>query len=217
MNTALIAGSSGLVGSYLLQLLLENENYSQVKALVRKPLDISHPRLQQIIYDFSNPDSELIQADHVYCCLGTTIKKAGSKEAFLKVDYDFPLRLAIDAQKNGTSHFGIVTAMGANSKSFIFYNKAKGMIENDLMKIPFESLNIFRPSMLTGPRSERRFGEEVGKVVMKGIDFLLPKNVKAIHASKVAFAMVFHMQKGKPGLNIFESGKMQVFPVKKTT
>ncbi len=217
MNTALIAGSTGLVGSYLLQLLLENENYSTVKALVRKPLEISHPRLQQIVYDFDHPDAEQIQADHVYCCLGTTIKKAGSKDAFQKVDYDYPLRLAINAHKNGASRFGIVTATGANKKSIIFYNKVKGMIESDLTKIPFESLNIFRPSMLLGQRTEYRFGEQVGKVIMKGIDFLLPKNVKAIHASKVAFAMVFNMQKGKPGLNIFESGKMHVFPVKKST
>jgi uncharacterized protein YbjT (DUF2867 family) len=217
MNTALIAGSSGLVGSYLLQLLLDNENYSLVKALVREPMNVSHPRLEQIIYDFDHPDADQIRADHVYCCLGTTIKKAGSKDAFKKVDYDYPLRLAINAQKNGTTHFGIVTAMGANSKSLIFYNKVKGSIENDLMKIPFESLNIFRPSMLTGPRKENRLGEEIGKVVMKGIDFLLPQKVKAIHASKVAFAMVFHMQKGNPGLNIFDSGKMQDFPAKKTT
>ncbi|TVQ17119.1 MAG: oxidoreductase [Bacteroidetes bacterium] len=215
MKTALIAGATGLVGSFLLKELLEEEHYSKVTALVRKPLEISHPRLEQIVFDYDNPDTSVIKAEDVYCCLGTTIKKAGSKEAFRKVDYHYPLMLGQSAYENGCNQFAVVTAIGSSEKSSFFYNRVKGEVERDLKKIPFQSLWIFKPSMLLGPRKESRLGEEAAKVFMKALGFLFPKNMKGIHASQVAKAMYYHFSEQMSGIHIVESGQMQKFPVKK--
>ncbi len=214
MKTALIAGATGLVGSHLTDQLLDNEQYSRVKILVRKPIEKNHHRLEQIIYDYDQPDLAAVRADEVYCCLGTTIKKAGSREAFRKVDLEYPLQIARAAKQNGTKHFAIVTAIGSSTKSAFFYNRVKGEIEELLKEAGFERLLIFRPSMLLGPRSEFRFGEEAGKVIFKAAGFLFPKNMKGIHAAKVAAAMIWHMQKEKEkGIRYIESGQMQQFPV----
>lgn len=215
MKTALIAGATGLVGSYLTEQLLDNEQYSRIKILVRKPIDKPHHRLEQIIYDYQKPDLSAVRADEVYCCLGTTIKKAGSREAFRKVDLEYPLQIARAAKQNGTNHFAIVTAIGSNEKSSFFYNRVKGEVEELLTEVGFERLLIFRPSMLLGPRNEFRFGEEAGKIIFKAAGFLFPKNMKGIHAAKVAAAMIWHMQKEKEkGTMYIESGQMQQFPLK---
>ena len=209
MKTALIAGASGLTGSSLLKLILESEIYDQVKILVRKPLDKEHPALEQIIYDYEKPKPEWLRADHVYCCLGTTIKKAGSKEAFRRVDHDYPLELARSAHHNGTTKFALVSAVGANSRSMFFYNRVKGQLEQDIRTIPFEALYIMQPSMLLGPRKERRLGEELGKTLMKPLSFLLPANMKPVQASRVAAAMVEHMNGAGTGVHVIPSGKIR--------
>jgi len=215
MKTALIAGATGLVGSFLLKELLEEEHYSKVTILVRKPLEMSHPRLEQVVFDYNNPDKSVVKANDVYCCLGTTMKKAGSKEAFREVDYHYPLMLGQWAYENGCNQFAVVTAVGSSEKSAFFYNRVKGELERDMKKIPFQSLYIFKPSFLLGPRKEYRFGEEVGKVFMRTLGFLFPKNMKAIHASQVARAMSYHLFQQMAGVHIVESGQMQGFPVKK--
>lgn len=216
MKTAIIAGASGLTGSYLLKLLLENKTYSEVKVLVRKPLNIKHPSLQQIVYDYENPNPEVIKADHVYCCLGTTMKKAGSREAFKKVDYEYPLQIAQAAHQNGAEKFALVSAMGASIRSRVFYNKVKGQLEADLKEVPYEATYIFHPSMLLGPRKEFRFGEEAGKILMKGFRFFLPANIKPVHASQVAACMQDYMNKKEKGIHIIPSGQMQNYPIKKS-
>ena len=215
MKTALIAGASGLTGSYLLKFLLESKTYSTVKVLVRKQLDIEHPSLQQIVYDYENPDSTVIKADHVYCCLGTTMKKAGSKEAFKKVDYEYPLQIAQAAHQNGADKFALVSAMGANTKSVFFYNKVKGQLEEALKEVPYEALYIFHPSMILGPRKEFRLGEELGKILMKGLRFFLPTNMKPIHASQVSACMQDYMNKEERRIHIIPSGKMQKYSIRK--
>ncbi len=214
MKTALIAGASGLTGSHLARLMLEGSAYNTVKVLARKPLDIKHSSLEQIIYDYGKPDKELIKADHVYCCLGTTIKKAGSREAFKKVDYDYPLQIAKMAHQNGSQKFALISAIGANPGSKIFYNRVKGQVEEAVKDIPFETTYIMRPSMLLGKREEFRFGEEAGKVIMKLFNFILPKNVKSIHASQVAACMLDKMNSGEKGFYIVSSGQMRKYPVK---
>ncbi len=211
MKTAIIAGASGLTGSYILNHLLNNDTYDRVKALVRKPLDMKHPNLEQIVFDFDQPDPGVIKADHVYCALGTTIKKAGSKEAFRKVDYEYPLQIARAAYENGAEKFAVVSAMGANPKSMVFYNKVKGQTEEALKQISFQTIYIARPSMLLGPRNEYRLGEELGKKIMTIVGFLLPANMKAIHASKVATCMVYKMNSDEKGVHIIPSGEMQRF------
>jgi len=215
MKTALIAGASGLVGSYLLRLLLESGQYDLVKALVRKPLglNIDYPALQEVVFDYENPDPKIVQANHIYCCLGTTMKKAGSKEAFTRVDHDYPLELARMARQNGAAKFVLVSAVGANTRSMFFYNRVKGQIEEDLKKFPFEAIHIMRPSMLLGPRKEKRLAEEIGKTLMKPFRLLMPANMKPVHVSQVAAAMLDRMNRKEKGTHIISSGQMQKYPV----
>jgi len=214
METALVAGASGLTGSCLLEQLLESDRYDRVKALVRRPLEREHPKLEQVVFDYDNPDPEIIEADHVYCCLGTTMKKAGSKEAFRKVDYDYPLQLARMAYRNGAQKFALVSAVGANSRSTFFYNRVKGQLEADLREIPFQSVYIMRPSMLLGSRKEKRTGEELGKAVMKPLRFLFPSNMKPVHASQVAACMADQMNRDEQGVHVIPSGRMLNYPVR---
>ena len=213
MKTALIAGASGLTGYYLLKQLLTDNTYSIVKALVRKPIDMEHPALKQIVWDFENPDPEDIKADHIYCSLGTTMKKAGSRDAFKKVDYEYPLQIAHMAYENRADKFALVSAMGANSKSIFFYNKVKGQLEEAVKDIPYEAIYLFRPSILLGTRKEFRLGEEVGKVFMKTLGFSLPANLKPVHVSQVAACMRDYMNSEEKGIHIVPSGQMQKYPV----
>ena len=215
MKTALIAGATGLVGDFLLKELLEEEHYSKIIVLVRQPVEKVHPRLEQVVFDFENPDTSVIKADDVYCCLGTTIKKAGSKEAFRKVDYHYPLQLAQAAFDSGCKRFAVVTAVGSSEKSSFFYSRVKGELERELKKIPFQGLYIFRPSMLLGPRKEFRFGEEAGKLFMKALGFLFPDNMKGVHVSRVARAMFYHVFQQQDGIHVIESAQIQLYSTKK--
>ncbi len=215
MKTALISGASGLTGSYLLRILLDCKVYNSVKILVRKPLDIEHPLLHQVIYDYENPNSESVKADHIYCCLGTTIKKAGSKEAFKKVDYDYPLQIARLAHQNGAEKFALISAIGANSGSKIFYNRVKGQVEQAIKDISFEATYIMRPSMLLGKRQEFRLGEEAAKLIMIPLSFILPKNLKPIHASRVAASMLDNINSSEKGFHVILSGQIRKYQVKK--
>lgn len=216
MRTALIAGATGLVGSFLLQNLLEDPLYRQVKILVRKPLEIKHPRLVQQVVDYQKLDLADLSADDVCCCLGTTIKKAGSREVFRKVDHDYPLALAQAALGAGARRFALVSAMGANARSRIFYNRVKGEVEDALRQLPLEVLCIMQPSLLLGPRKEYRTGEEVAKLLAQVMALLMPANYKAIHASQVAAAMQDTLKSASPGIHVVLSGQMQRWPVKKT-
>jgi uncharacterized protein YbjT (DUF2867 family) len=212
MKTAIIAGATGLVGSFLVKILLQDENYHKVKILVRNTIDLSHPKLEQIPFNFNDPQKELIHGDEFYCCLGTTIKKAGSQQKFKQVDYEYPVNLAHIAHENGLKAFAIITALGADEKSRFFYNKVKGETEKALMKIPFEKLIILRPSLLLGERKENRFGEEVAKKFMSLLGFLFPKKIKGIHGSQVALCMAYSLAEAKQGTSIIESDLMHVFP-----
>jgi uncharacterized protein YbjT (DUF2867 family) len=211
MKTALVAGSTGLIGSYLLQLLLADQQYDIVKALTRSELNISHPKLIQIKTDYKNLsdfNSEL-NADDVFCCLGTTMAKAKSKEKFREVDYEFPLKLAKEAFERGAKQFLVISALGADKNSSIYYNRVKGELEDVISKLNFHSIHIFRPSLLLGPRTESRPGEEAAKLFYKIFWFLLPDKYKAIHAQKVAKAMIHFAANKQNGIFIHESREMQ--------
>ena len=213
MPTAIIAGASGLTGSALMELLLENNAYDRVKILVRRPLEIDHPSLEQIVYDYEHPDNSFIRADHVYCCLGTTMKKAGSRDAFFRVDHDYPLQIARAAHQNGAGKFALMSAVGANPRSVFFYNRVKGQVEEELKEIPFEAIYLFRPSMLLGKRKESRFGEALGKAIMKPLSFLLPGNMKPIHVRQVAACMLDKMRGEEKGIHIVQSKEMGKYPL----
>lgn len=209
MKTAAIAGASGLVGSELLRILLESDKYDKVIALVRNLLPLDHPKLVQQQVDFENPDTLITGADDVYSCLGTTIAKAGSKPAFIKVDYEFPLALAKISLKHGASGFFIVSSMGSDPNSGIFYARVKGELDRDLEALGFKALGIFRPSMLLGPRAEFRLGEKIWKGLMIGLDFMIPAKWKAVQARDVARAMYVFANSGKHGTHIIPNQEIR--------
>ncbi|WP_373514308.1 oxidoreductase [Persicitalea sp.] len=218
-KTALVIGATGLIGQQLVDQLLQSDQYSEVKVLVRKPFDKKHPKLVEIVYNFGQPEPNVVQGDDVYCCLGTTMKKAGSKEAFIKVDHDYPLQIARLAKQNGATQYLIVTAMGADPTSSFFYNRVKGNVEADLKEVGFAALHIFRPSLLLGNREERRLGEKIGEAVMRVFNPVMVgplKKYRAIEASKVARAMVVAAQdplteQVVQGVFVHESDRMQRF------
>ncbi|WP_036605605.1 oxidoreductase [Paenibacillus assamensis] len=166
-KTALLVGSTGLVGGHLLQLLLEQTAYHKVKTFTRRRIQLDHPKLEQIVVDFDHLERyiEHFQVDDVYCCLGTTIKKAGSKEAFRKVDFEYPLALAKMAKQCGASKYVMVTSIGADSNSAFFYNQVKGQVEEEVSKLDLPSVHVFQPSLLLGSRSESRPGERAAIMV----------------------------------------------------
>jgi uncharacterized protein YbjT (DUF2867 family) len=213
MKTALIAGSTGLIGSQLLQLLLTDDYYDRVKAISRKPLEIVHPKLENIVLEFDRltEHHDKLKADDIFCCLGTTIKKVKTKEKFRKVDFDYPVELAKLTKVNGAEQYLLVSALGADKHSKIFYNQVKGEVEEAISQIGFKSYHIFRPSLLMGDRNESRSGEEAGKVFFKYFGFLVPVKYKGIDSIKVARAMQKIAAKHQPGMYIHESEELQAY------
>jgi uncharacterized protein YbjT (DUF2867 family) len=207
-KTALILGASGLIGQELLADLLASDTYEKVVALVRTSMNMTHPKLQELVIDFNSIDLKGIKPHHVFCTIGSTIKKAGSKDAFRRIDKEIPLEIAQLCHKNGAELFAIVTSMGADENSFFFYNKVKGEVENGLLNIGFKYLGIFRPSMLLGKRQEKRMGEKIGQFLMNRLDFLTPNLYKAIHVKKVANAMLQYAEIPLEGHSIVLSDKM---------
>ncbi len=205
-----MAGASGLVGQYALGSLLASGAYTQVTALVRKPLAIQHPNLKQIKVNYEQLDKvgAALKADDIFCCLGTTRRKAGNEQAFSLVDYDYPMNLARLTLKKGAQQLMIISALGANAKSGLFYNRIKGELERDLMALSFRSVCAFRPSLLIGKRKEFRLGEKIGiglATFLRPILFGSLKRYRGIEARIVGRAMVKAAQQLQPGRRIFES------------
>ena len=169
----LLAGATGLVGSACLPLLLADERVDKVIALVRRPLANEHAKLEQWVGDDLLKALKSAPLDAVICCLGTTIKKAGSQAAFIAVDKDLPLGIAQWAKGQGVTNYSIISAIGADPGSRVFYTRVKGKVEQELEALRFDSLDIFQPSILTGPRAERRIGERIGIGVMELLGFAL--------------------------------------------
>jgi uncharacterized protein YbjT (DUF2867 family) len=214
---AVIAGASGLVGSCLLDMLIKDRYYDEIGVLTRRSLNRDVSMIREIITDFGNLKESLkdVKADHVFCCLGTTLKKAGSKENFRKVDFEYPLELAEVMYSKKAQKYLLVSALGANKKSIIFYNRVKGEVEEALTNIDYHSLYIFRPSILLGDRDEKRPVEDIAKKVYKYLDpfFLGPlKKYKSIHASSVAASMMMMAKTGPEGKVILESDQIKSQP-----
>lgn len=214
MKTALIAGATGLIGKQLLQLLLDDPYYEKVKAITRKPLEIqAGSKFENIILNFDNLSEQYaaLKADDVFCCLGTTIRIAKTKEAFRKVDFDYPLELARATKNQGASQYLLVSALGADKNSGIFYNKVKGEVEEAIGQLSITSFHVFRPSLLLGERTVQRAGEGAAIAFFRLFGFLIPAKYKAIDSLKVARAMITLAKKSKLGCYIYESKELQGF------
>ena len=207
----IIAGATGLVGREILSGLLADDTVTEVHSLVRRMPAIRHPKLTNRIVDFSALPP-LPHADELYLALGTTIKIAGSQEAFRAVDYDANLAVAGAALSAGTRRVGVVSAMGADAGSRVFYSRVKGDMEEALTQMPFERLVIARPSLLVGDRESlgqpTRRGEEIGFALGNALGFLIPANYRPIEAAAVAKALLAAVPSSE-GKTILSSGSMQ--------
>ncbi|WML44128.1 oxidoreductase [Neobacillus sp. PS3-40] len=217
-KTALLIGASGLVGNELLKLILKSSSYEKVKIFVRKRISIEHPNLEQIVINFDHLEEQEphFKVNDVYCCLGTTIKKAGSQAAFKKVDFEYPVNLAKIAKKNGVQKFLIISALGADANSNIFYNRVKGELEEEVKKINLPSLHIFQPSLLLGKRQEFRFGEKIAILLSPIFSQFLRgglQKYKPIKANDVACAMYVTAQSEQIGTKAYHSN--QIFDLSK--
>jgi uncharacterized protein YbjT (DUF2867 family) len=208
-KTVIVAGATGLVGSSLISQLIENKEVTKIIALSRKQITITDEKIENLVIDFDNINEvRLPPIDAAFCALGSTIKKAGSQAAFYKMDFTYPLHFAQLALAHRAKKFHLVSAMGADKDSFIFYNRVKGELEEAISALPFEAIHIYRPSLLVGARNEKRIGEDIGKVINAVFGFLIPKNYKAIEGSKVAAAMCEGERNAQKGKIIHFSGEM---------
>lgn len=213
-KSALILGSTGLIGTQLMKETLGNKEYSSVYTIVRKPTGLEHPKLEEVVADFSrlHENSEEFQVDEVFICLGTTRKQAGSKESFINVDYDYVVEAAKLAKAHGVQRIAVVSAIGADSNSLFFYNKVKGQMEEAVSSIGIHSTYFFRPSLLLGDRKEFRLGEKMGEWLGKAIGPLLIGKLskyRAVESKKVANAMIACMKNSKKGVHVVESDLIQ--------
>ncbi len=212
-KSALIAGATGLTGSKLVEVLLNHPEYDKITVFVRRPLALEHPKLEQVQIDYYRLEDykKHFQVDDVFCCLGTTIKKAGSQKAFRRVDYDYPVALAQLAKSAGAKKFLVISAMGADSRSNIFYNRVKGQTEDSLKKMKLSALHIFRPSLLLGDRKEFRVGEKAASLISPVFSPFLRgsmKKYKPIQAEQVAQAMCAAALSESDGTHVYTSDKI---------
>lgn len=209
LKKILLVGSTGLVGQTVLNLALQDPRVSQVIALSRRPL-LEQPRLLNPIvnFDLLPTDASWWDVDAVICTLGTTIKKAGSQEAFRQVDYDYPLNIAKLAKKYGVAAFVLNSAAGANAESSIFYTRTKGEVEQAISELDFPSLTIVRPSLIGGDRQEFRAGEQVALLAFKLLNPLIPAKYRTVHADKIATCLLNAAINAPIGKQIVESEKI---------
>ena len=215
-RTATIIGATGLVGSYLLEILEKDDYFSNIRLLVRRPIEYKHPKTEVKLIDFSDTESFKLGidgSDAVFCAVGTTQKKVkGDKAAYRKVDYDIPVYAARYCKETGCEQFLFVSAVGANKASNNFYLKLKGEAEEGVIDSKVNSISIFRPSMLMGERKEKRTGESIGKVIMQPLSFLLGgklSRLKPIHGRDVARSMTEAAKKAMPGVHYYEYNEMK--------
>lgn len=213
-KVAIIAGASGLIGKFCLSYLLMDKNYSKVIVLSRTTFPLKDPKIVNLVCNFDQlaQYAEQLVADDVYCCLGTTIAVAGSKENFKKVDLEYPLNLARITKQKGAKQYMLVSAMGANANSSVFYNRVKGELQESLKSLGFRTLHIFQPSLLTGLRKEFRIGERIAQVLMSVFKPLMLgslKKYKPIEGMVVAYAMHKKASEEQQGMFIHPSNNIQ--------
>jgi hypothetical protein len=212
-KNALLLGASGLTGSFCLQDLLKSESYSSIIALVRQPLDISHPKLKQAVVDFdltAGMEKYYDDIDDVFCCLGTTITKAGSQKAFRRVDFHIPTEAANMASSHGVKQFVAISAEGANNKSSNFYLRIKGEMEKGINQFNFDAIHIFRPSSeINNERSNNKSSSSFLRSVFSLFSSKKKTKDNSTSASILAKAMVNAAQGAKNGSFFYSSSQIQ--------
>ncbi len=208
---AVISGSTGLTGTSVLKKLLDDKDIKQVISVTRKPVGMENPKLTEVfLSDLSEIKtlSSSLKGDIYFCCLGTTRKAAGSKENFIKVDHDAIVAFGEIAKKHNAKSFSVISAMGVNKNSTIFYNQVKGRTEDDLQNLGLTRLVIFRPSFLIGDRKEFRFGENLATKILVPIASVVPGKVKRLLLTEIetlARQMVVEAKKENPGVFVFSA------------
>jgi len=194
MKTAIIIGATGLVGNQLTKKLLSDDRYKLVKIFLRKSSSITNPKLEEHVVDFEKLEQwkTKINGDELYSAMGTTIKKAGSKEAQYKIDFTYQFECAKTESENGVGKYLLVSSAGANSKSGNFYLRTKGELDEKVSELPFKQISIFRPSFLAGERKESRRGEAIGISAVNFLARIIPplRKYRPIEAERVAEAMI---------------------------
>ncbi|CEG26622.1 hypothetical protein [Bacillus sp. B-jedd] len=213
-RTALVLGGTGLVGSMLVSILEGMEEYSAIIVMGRRPLGQGGKKVREVIadMDFLKGYSDEFNVDDIYCCLGTTIKKAGSKDSFRKVDFDMPVEAAKLGSMKGAKNFLVISSMGADKNSAFFYSRVKGEMEEAVKQYSFNAIHIFRPSLLLGDRKEFRLGEKLAEWGSKPFSAILPESMKKsfpIPSATVARAMAKAALFDSGGVSIHESGEIR--------
>ena len=203
---ALVLGATGLVGKAVVRQLLEDERYESVTAVTRRAWPDEHPKLNVAQVDFDNLDqsAEVFRVDDLYCCLGTTIAQAGSQEAFYRVDHDYIVNAARLGLEQGATRCIVISSMGADAESRVFYSRVKGETEKDLRRLGYPSLHLLRPSFLDGDREEQRTGERIGIAVTKFLNkFGLLKTYRPVADELVARFMRRVAAQNNPGTHVY--------------
>ena len=206
-----LIGATGLIGIHFLE-EISLDDFQKVKAITRRKIPNLENKdfIKQSVHDFSELEKmrQELKTDILVSALGTTIKKAGSKDEFMKIDHDLPLEISRIAKEEGCRTMILISSMGANSKSKIFYSRVKGLLEESLEKIGFEEFYILRPSLLLGKRTETRLAEYIFKIIMNPLSFLVPWKYKPIHASIIAKTIKCIIMDEKSGTHIWEGKKL---------
>ena len=210
---ATLLGATGLIGGHILNTLKKDPAFDEIKVIVRRPLEIEDPKVKVVVIDFNDEaqfEDAMKESDVVFSAIGTTQKKVkGDKEAYRKIDFDITVNAAKYSLKHGAEQFLVVSSVGADSSKSNFYLKLKGEVEDALKALAekengFESLSIFRPSLLLGDRNETRIAESIGQFFAKGLSFLFPKDYKPIKGKEVAEAMVEASKRDEKGVEVKE-------------
>ena len=198
MKTAIILGATGLTGGILLNKLLHDPTFEKIKLFSRSPVKKDSPKIEEHIIDLFQLEnhSERFTADVVFCCIGTTKAKTPDDDTYKKIDYGIPVTAAKLAKQNGVDTFIVISAMGADEDSRIFYNKTKGQMQRDVLKQGIKNTYILQPSLIDGDRNESRFGENLASFFMKTFGFLIPRKYKMIKAETIAQAMLILAKEG---------------------